>query len=115
MRNALLVGTNQTRLLIWGTLAETVINIFLDYALIYGHFGFPAIGFNGAAYASIIAEASGLLVIFVVIHFKGINKAFSLFENWKINFDTIKHIYTNLPRSLCNTLSALLRGNIFIF
>jgi Na+-driven multidrug efflux pump len=60
--------------------------------LIYGHFRLPAIGFNGAAYASIIAEGSGLLVIFVVIHFKGINKAFSLFENWKIDFETIRHI-----------------------
>lgn len=92
MRNALLVGTNQTKLLIWGTLAETVVNIFLDYGLIYGHFGLPAIGFNGAAYASIIAEGSGLLVIFIVIHFKGINRAFSLFENWKVDFQTIRHI-----------------------
>ena len=92
MRNALLVGTNQTKLLIWGTLAETVINIFFDYALIYGHFGFQAIGFNGAAYASIIAEGSGLLVIFAVIHFKGINRAFSLFESWQINYETIRLI-----------------------
>jgi MATE family multidrug resistance protein len=80
MRNALLVGTNQTRLLIWGTLAETVTNIFFDYSLIYGHFGFPALGFNGAAFASIIAEATGLLVIYAVIHAKGLNRSFALFE-----------------------------------
>src|SRR5258706_8905403 len=108
MRNALLVGTNQTRLLIWGTLAETVVNIFFDYSLIYGHFGFPKIGFNGAAYASIIAEGSGLLVIFVVIHFKGINKAFSLFENWKIDFETIKHIlYKSSPLILQYAISII--------
>ncbi len=92
MRNALLVGTNQTKLLIWGTLAETFINIFMDYSLIYGKLGFPQVGFNGAAYASILAEGSGLLVIFIVIHFKGINKQFSLFENWKIDFGTIRHV-----------------------
>src|SRR6478736_2783227 len=34
MRNALLVGTNQSKWLIWGTLAETLTNIALDYALI---------------------------------------------------------------------------------
>ncbi len=108
MRNALLVGTNQTKLLIWGPLAETVVNIFLDYSLIYGHFGFPAIGFNGAAYASIIAEGSGLLVIFAVIHFKGINKVFSLFENWKIDFETIKHIlYRSSPLVLQYALSII--------
>lgn len=80
MRNALLVGTNQTRFLVWGTLSEAVVNIFLDYGLIYGHFGLPEMGFNGAAYASIIAEATGLVVIYAVIHLKGIHKSFSFFE-----------------------------------
>jgi len=83
MRNALLVGTNQTRFLVWGTLSEAVTNIFLDYGLIYGHFGFPAIGFNGAAYASIAAEATGLLVIYVIIHAKGLHRTFSFFEEIK--------------------------------
>ncbi len=108
MRNALLVGVNQTKLLIWGTLAETMVNIFFDYALIYGHFGFPAIGFNGAAYASILAEGSGLLVIFIVIHFKGLNRTFSLFESWKINFETIRHIlYRSSPLVLQYALSII--------
>lgn len=80
MRNALLVGTNQTRFLVWGTLAEAVTNVFFDYSLIYGHFGMPRIGFNGAAYASIIAEATGLVVIYIVIHIKNIHKQFAFFE-----------------------------------
>jgi len=81
MRNALLVGTNQTRLLVWGTLAEALTNILLDYTLIYGHFGMPALGFNGAAYASIIAEGTGLLVIYAVIHLRGLHKAFGFFQS----------------------------------
>ncbi len=92
MRNALLVGTNQTKLLVWGTLAETVTNIFLDYSLIYGHFGMPALGFNGAAYASIIAEGVGLLVIYVVIHASGLNKTFALFEDIKWDGSIVKLI-----------------------
>jgi MATE family multidrug resistance protein len=88
--------------------AETIVNIFLDYSLIYGRFGFPAIGFNGAAYASIIAEGSGLLVIFVVIHFNGINKAFSLFESWKIDFETIRRIlYKSSPLVLQFAISII--------
>ncbi|HEU5289027.1 MAG TPA: MATE family efflux transporter, partial [Cyclobacteriaceae bacterium] len=83
MRNALLVGINQTKFLVWGTLSEAVVNIFLDYGFIYGHFGLPEIGFNGAAYASIIAEAAGLLVIYIVIHAKGLHRAFSFFEDIK--------------------------------
>lgn len=81
MRNALLVGTNQSKYLVAGTLAETVANIFFDYGLIYGKFGLPELGFNGAAYASIIAEAMGMFVVFAVIHAKGISKQFSLYSS----------------------------------
>ncbi len=83
MRNALLVGTNQTRFLVWGTLAEALTNIALDYGLIYGKFGMPELGFNGAAYASIIAEGTGLIVIYGVIHMKGLHKSFAFFEDIK--------------------------------
>lgn len=92
MRNALLVGTNQTRYLVWGTLAEAVTNIVLDYGLIYGKLGMPELGFNGAAYASIVAEGAGLLVIWIVIHIKGINKRFALFENISWDGAVAKHI-----------------------
>jgi len=81
MRNALLVGTNQTKFLVWGTLAEALTNIVLDYGLIYGKLGMPELGFNGAAYASIIAEATGLIVIYAVIHMKGMHKRFALFDD----------------------------------
>lgn len=81
MRNALLVGTNQTHFLVWGTLSEALTNIFLDYALIYGKFGFPELGFNGAAYASIVAEAVGLFVIYAIIHGKGLHRSFSFFDD----------------------------------
>lgn len=92
MRNALLVGTNQTKFLIWGTLSEAAANIFFDYAMIYGKLGFPELGFNGAAYASIIAEGIGLVVIYAVIHAKGMHKAFSFFESWKLEWRMMKMI-----------------------
>src|SRR5206468_6354401 len=69
MRNSLLISINQSKYLIVGTIAETLANIFFDYAFIFGHFGFKSIGFNGAAYASIIAEFTGLVTIFSLIHF----------------------------------------------
>ncbi|HLZ87491.1 MAG TPA: MATE family efflux transporter, partial [Puia sp.] len=85
MRNALLVGTNQSKFLVYGTLAETIVNIALDYGLIFGHFGLPAIGFNGAAYSSIIAEASGMIVVFAVIQAKGISKELQLYKHWVVD------------------------------
>jgi multidrug resistance protein, MATE family len=92
MRNALLVGTNNTRFLVWGTLSEALTNIFLDYGLIYGKFGLPALGFNGAAYASIIAEVTGLVVIYLIIYKKGFNKTFGLFENLRIDPVILKQV-----------------------
>jgi len=85
MRNALLVGTNQSKYLVYGTLAETVVNIILDYGLIFGALGLPALGFNGAAYASIAAEASGMLAVFLVIHAKGVSKSLYLYKHWRFD------------------------------
>ncbi len=92
MRNALLVGTNQSQYLVIGTLAETIINIFFDYGLIYGHFGLAKMGFNGAALASVIAEAGGLIVIFGVMRWKGISRQLRLFRDFKFDMANTKLI-----------------------
>jgi putative MATE family efflux protein len=83
MRNALLVGINRSSLLIAGTAAEAIANVYFDYTLIFGHFGMPRMGFNGAAYASVIAEFIGMFVIFLVIRWKGISRQFSLFSGFR--------------------------------
>lgn len=83
MRNALLVGTNQSRYLVLGTLAEAIANIFFDYTLIFGKLGLPHMGFNGAAYASVIAEFMGMFIIFLVIRVKGISQRFALFQRFQ--------------------------------
>jgi putative MATE family efflux protein len=83
MRNALLVGTNQSQYLVGGALAEAVTNILLDYLLIFGHAGFPEMGLNGAAVSSIIAEITGLLVVYGVIWKKGISRELHLFKNFR--------------------------------
>lgn len=92
MRNALLVGTNQSKLLIWGTLAETISNIVLDYGLIFGNLGMPKLGFNGAAYASIVAEFIGMVVVFLIIRAKGMNDRFSLFKSFAFSWTDAKTI-----------------------
>lgn len=92
MRNALLVGINRSKLLVVGTLAEALSNIFFDYSLIFGHFGFPRMGFNGAAVASIIAEFSGMFVIFLVITAKGISQRYALFRNFSFDKENATRI-----------------------
>ncbi|MCB0716061.1 MAG: MATE family efflux transporter [Chitinophagaceae bacterium] len=85
MRNALLVGTNNSKFLIYGAFAEAITNIIFDYLFIFGHFGFPELGFNGAAVSSIIAEFTGMFVIFLVIHQTGISQRFALFKHLRWN------------------------------
>ncbi len=92
MRNALLVGTNQSKYLIIGTATEAVTNVFFDYSLIYGKFGMPNLGFDGAAYSSIISEFAGLAVIFVVIRMNGITRQLHLFKNWAFDLANTKLI-----------------------
>jgi MATE family multidrug resistance protein len=92
MRNALLVGTNQSKFLVYGTLAETIVNIALDYGLIFGHFGLPEVGFNGAAFSSIAAEFAGMAIVFLVIHNKGISRDLQLYRHWKFDPKNIRLI-----------------------
>lgn len=80
MGNAFLVGTNNSRYLMIGTLFEAGANIFFDYGFIYGHFGLPELGFNGAAVASVLAEAIGVVVVFGFILLKGLHARFHLFS-----------------------------------
>ena len=55
-------------------------------------------GLNGAAVASIIAEFIGMLVVFLVIHKKGIGKQFSLFKHFYWNKKLSKQLFAiSLP------------------
>lgn len=92
MRNSLLVGTNQSQYLLYGTLAEALVNVAMDYALIFGHWGFPEMGMMGSAYASILAELTGLVVVFGVIQYNRIGDQFQLFRGARWDSDNFKLI-----------------------
>ena len=66
MFRALYVGITRTKVLTINALVMALINVFLDYVLIFGHLGFPEMGLKGAAIASVIAEAASSL--FCVIY-----------------------------------------------
>ncbi|HMO32175.1 MAG TPA: MATE family efflux transporter [Lacibacter sp.] len=82
--NALLVGTTNSRYLIIGAAAEAAVNIVLDYGLIFGKLGLPRLGFNGAAWASVLAEAVALGVVLLVIHRKKLHRQFRLFDSFRL-------------------------------
>jgi MATE family multidrug resistance protein len=85
MCNAFLVGTNNSRYMKYAFITGAVLNIFLDYFLINGHLGFPKLGFDGAAVASIIAESVALLVAASIIFYKKMHHRFGLLTHLSFN------------------------------
>ena len=92
MCNVLLISSNNSRFLVIATIAETLTNIFFDYVLIYGKWGFPEFGFNGAAYASLITEGVALGTSILVFYGTGIVKRLQLDKNQGFNKGIIKLI-----------------------
>ncbi|MCX6350788.1 MAG: MATE family efflux transporter [Bacteroidetes bacterium] len=50
------IGITKTKVITLVTLISAGTNVLLDYLLIFGHWGFPKLGIEGAGYASLIAE-----------------------------------------------------------
>jgi len=57
MFRAFFVGTIRTKVLTFNAISMALTNVFLDYVLIFGKWGFPEMGISGAALASVISEA----------------------------------------------------------
>jgi len=94
MGNAFLVASLNSRFLMIGFIIEALVNILFDYLLIFGKLGFPQMGFNGAAVASVIAEFVGMLVVFFVLFQTGLKSRYQLFKDFTFDKKTSKEIFT---------------------
>lgn len=65
MFRAFFVAVTDTKVLTLSSVVMLLTNVLFNYVLIFGKCGFPVLGVAGAAIASVIAEAAGL-VFFVV-------------------------------------------------
>ena len=52
------------------SVSTIIINIFLNYLLIFGNFGFPRLGVEGAAIATAIARIIELIIVGIYVKFK---------------------------------------------
>ena len=65
MFRAFYVGTTNTRILTANSVVMVLTNVVLNYLLIFGHGGFPALGVAGAAIATLLARVSEFAICVV--------------------------------------------------
>jgi len=64
-------GLSQTKQAMYITIFCNVINVFLNWVMIYGNLGFPALGLNGAGWATLISRIMmGLMMAYYVLNSK---------------------------------------------
>ncbi len=69
-------GLSMTRYPMYATLLANVVNIGLNYVLIFGMFGFPELGIVGAAYGTLISRGIMVGYLWWLLHHKEKSKAF---------------------------------------
>ncbi|OGJ90687.1 MAG: MATE family efflux transporter [Candidatus Raymondbacteria bacterium RifOxyC12_full_50_8] len=80
-------GLGRTMPVMWINLAATGINLVLDYLFIFGKFGIPEMGMNGAAIATDIAAISATFMWAALIFTKKNNDRYAVRKGWRFNRD----------------------------
>lgn len=86
-----------------------LLNIVLNYLLVYGNFGFPELGIKGAAYSSVISVGIGSLVFLYIARYK-------YFDEYrpKVRKIVLRAIFTKLVPRMLGSLSIVM-GYILLY
>ena len=88
--SAFYISIGRSRLLIYGSLIATLLNIVFDYLLIFGKMGFPAMGFKGAAVASVISEVFYCLTMVGIFFYHNLHREYPVFRYSNFDFSHSK-------------------------
>lgn len=86
------VGITRTKILSMCSLLMVVINIVCNYILVFGKFGAPALGIEGAAIGSCIAEMSAAMIYLFHYAAKEKVRSFSPFRDIRRRWNDLKRI-----------------------
>lgn len=78
-------GRGLTRPVMLITFIGVFINIPLDYALIFGRWGMPQLGIEGAAIATVVAWGINVLFLACLIFTQKNDHRFGVFSSWRLN------------------------------
>ncbi|MEO9571609.1 MAG: MATE family efflux transporter [Polaribacter sp.] len=63
-------GMSMTKYPMYATLLANIVNIVLNYILIFGKFGFPEMGIVGAAYGTLVSRVIMVIYLWLTLRFK---------------------------------------------
>lgn len=86
------VGVTQTRVLTVSAVLMAVTNIIFDYVLIFGHWGFPKLGIEGAGISSVLAELVTLIYVVIYTLTRADLTQYGLFKQLTIDWKTVGQI-----------------------
>lgn len=103
----LLQSTGKTFYAMITQMTGAVINIILDYMLVFGKFGFPAMGAKGAAIATVIGQWIAMSLALVLNVLK--NREISLsFKGFRVDLGVVKTIYrVGFPSIIMQAISSV--------
>ncbi|MCH5198158.1 MAG: MATE family efflux transporter [Oscillospiraceae bacterium] len=95
---ALLRAVETVRIGFYTSVMTLVINVFLNYALIFGNFGFPELGVKGAAFATLISRIAELIAVVFYLFFADKKLRFMLREVFSVDKRYLRdYLRTGLP------------------
>ena len=71
-------GLSKTRPAMYATVFSNILNVILNYFLIFGYGGFPKMGVEGAAIGTLIARIGAVIFILLFIQYHPLFKGYSL-------------------------------------
>lgn len=91
---AFFIGITDTRPLTVNAVIMVACNILFNYILIFGKFGFPALGIAGAAIGSTLAELVSMTFYIVYTKIKIDTLRYNLFSRFSINIKELKQVFS---------------------
>ena len=86
-------GLSNTRMALFISIIGNVINIILNYLLIYGKFGFPELGYIGSAWASFISRVfMGFSFLYLIFKSPVTKEISAVYKKVKINKKELFHL-----------------------
>ena len=88
-------GLGNTILAMIATIAANLVNIGLNYVLIYGKLGFPQLGLMGAGYATLIARIIMPFILYAgFMRIQNTREYFKLMRTVQVTWAEVKHIFS---------------------